>query len=149
MDDQGVALPERFGTQTALELLEVEMDPLVVLQNLRVEEALAAPLKLALVRPLPCVSDQVSLQRVLVAASLSTFRTNHLLVFVVGSHLVAQKCRGCEKALITLVTMDALDPRMQSHVWSKTAPVLKSLSALWTNIGGLLLPLVHHHVPLY
>ena len=34
MDDQGVALPERFGTQTALELLEIEMDPLVVLENL-------------------------------------------------------------------------------------------------------------------
>ena len=149
MDDQGVALPERFGTQTALELLEIEMDPLVVLQNLRVEEALAAPLKLALVRPLPRVSDHVPLQGVLVAAPLSTFRTDHLLVFVVGSHLVPKKCRGCEKALITLVTMDALDPCVQSHVRTKTAPVLKSLSALWTNIGGLLLPLVHHHVPLY
>ena len=92
MDDQGVALPERFGTQTALELLEIEMDPLVVLQNLRVEETLAAPLKLALVRPLPRVSDHVPLQGVLVAASLSTFRTNHLLVLVVGPHLVPQKC---------------------------------------------------------
>ena len=90
MDDQGVALPERFGTQTALELLEIEMDPLVVLQNLRVEEALAAPLKLALVRPLPRVSDHVPFQGVLVAASLSTFRTYHLGLVVMLSHLVTQ-----------------------------------------------------------
>ena len=89
MDDQCIALPECLGAQTALELFQVQVDPLVILQNLRVKKAFPTTLKLTFVRSLAGVADHVALQGVLVAASLSTFRTNHLLVFVVSSHLVA------------------------------------------------------------
>ena len=85
-----LTLPELLGTQTALELLQIQVKLFVDFEHLRVVETLATALPFAFELPLSCVSDHVPFQGVLVAASLSTFRTYHLGLVVMLSHLVTQ-----------------------------------------------------------